>query len=291
MLTRIERRGFFIRTAAVLALIPALGVFEPCVAATDHEGRNSSYLTVCGDPNNLPFSNDKMEGFENRIAEIIANELQRPLHYRWWPQSVGFVRNTLRVRLCDLIMGITSVNEMVQNSNPYYRSVYSIVQRSDGTPRIESLSDPALKSLRIGVVAGTPPATLIARYGLMEQTRPYLRTVDTRHYTPATQAVEDVSAGEVDVAVIWGPIAGYIGARQDPPLLVSPLPAKVDGVDLAFNVSMGIRHREKRWKHRVNEVIERLGPEFHRVLLEYRVPLLGADDRPLQWEARVSSTK
>lgn len=291
MLSCIERRVFFLRAAVAIALVPALWFPHPAAAAKDHEGRNSSYLTVCGDPNNLPFSNDKMEGFENRIAEIVAADLQRPLHYRWWPQSVGFVRNTLRVRLCDLIMGITSVNEMVQNTNPYYRSVYSLVQRSDGMPRIESLSDPALKSLRIGVVAGTPPATLIARYGLMDRTRPYLRTVDTRHYTPATEAVTDVSTGEIDVAVIWGPIAGYIGARQNPPLLVTPLPATVDGVALAFNVSMGLRHREKKWKHRINALIDRLGPDFQRVLIEYRVPLLDADDRPMQREARVSSTK
>lgn len=267
-------RTIALGAACVIGLAsPALG------AASDHEGRNTSYLTVCGDPNNLPFSNDKQEGFENRIAEIIAKELQRPLHYRWWPQSVGFVRNTLRLRLCDLIMGITSVNEMVQNSNPYYRSVYSLVQRPDQTPRVETLSDPALKALRIGVVAGTPPATLISKYGLMGQTQPYLRTVDTRHFTPATQAVEDVAAGKIDVAVIWGPIAGYVAAQQDPPLRVTPLPAKVDGVTLAFNVSMGLRHREKRWKHELNTLIDRLGPEFQRVLSSYGVPLLDANDR------------
>ena len=249
---------------------------------TDREGRNTAYLTVCGDPNNLPFSNDNMEGFENRIAQIIADALDRPLYYRWWPQSVGFVRNTLQMRLCDLVMGITSVNEMVQNSNPYYRSVYSLVQRADDTPRIDGLSDPALHAMRIGVVAGTPPATLITRYGLMGQTRPYLRTVDTRHYTPATQAVRDVAAGEIDVAVIWGPIAGYAAAQQNPPLLVQPLPATVDGVVLAFNVSMGLRHRERHWKHELNDLIHQLEPQFQQVLLDYRVPLLDNNDQPVQ---------
>jgi quinoprotein dehydrogenase-associated probable ABC transporter substrate-binding protein len=277
--------------SALMVPILAFVLSQPVAAAPNHEGRSSSYLTVCGDPNNLPFSNDRMEGFENRIAEIIAKELNRPLHYRWWPQSVGFVRNTLRMRLCDLIMGITSVNEMVQNTNPYYRSVYSLVQRSNGIPRIQSLSDPALKSLRIGVVAGTPPATLIARYGLMDQTRPYLRTVDTRHYTPAAQAVRDVGAGEIDIAVIWGPIAGYFGARQDPPLLVTPLPPKIDGVELAFNVSMGLRHRERQWKHQINALIARLEPEFQRVLIEYRIPLLDADGGLVQWEALFPSSE
>jgi len=251
-------------------------------ASDSHEGRNTSHLTVCGDPNNLPFSNQAMQGFENRIAEIIADALDRPLHYRWWPQSVGFVSNTLQTRRCDLVMGITSVNEMVQNTNPYYRSVYSLVQRADASPPIRSLSDPALKDRRIGVVAGTPPATLIARYGLMAQTRPYQRTVDTRHLAPAKQAVDDVAAGVTDIAVVWGPIAGYGAAHQDPQLVVTPLPARVDDVPLAFNVSMGLRHRETGWKHQINALIEQLQPEFRRVLLDYGVPLLDAQDHLIQ---------
>jgi quinoprotein dehydrogenase-associated probable ABC transporter substrate-binding protein len=273
------RRFSFGGTCFALALVLGLSSGAALGAPPDREGRNTSYLAVCGDANNLPFSNDRMEGFENRIAERIAKQLDRPLHYRWWPQSVGFVRNTLRTRLCDLIMGVTSVNEMVQNTNPYYRSVYSLVQRADGRPPISSLTDPALKSMKLGVVAGTPPATLLSRFGLMAQTRPYLRTVDTRHYTPATHAVEDVAAGEIDVAVIWGPIAGYTAARQDPPLLVTPLPANIDGVELAFNISMGVRHREKRWKHEVNALIDRIRPELQQILMDYRVPLLDSDDR------------
>ncbi|MGB5734463.1 MAG: substrate-binding domain-containing protein [Thiohalocapsa sp.] len=266
----------------MLCLALTLPALSAQGAAGDHEGRNTDHFTVCGDPNNLPFSNREMQGFENRVAEIIATALDRPLHYRWWPQSVGFVRNTLQVRRCDLVMGITSVNEMVQNTNPYYRSVYSLVQRADGSPRIESLSDPALKELRLGVVAGTPPATLIANYGLMPQTRPYQRTVDTRHLAPAKQAVDDVAAGVTDIAVVWGPIAGYGAAQQTPPLLVTPLPAQVDDVPLAFNVSMGLRHREKAWKHEINTLIERLQPEFRRVLLDYDVPLLDAQDHLIQ---------
>lgn len=248
----------------------------------DREGRNTAYLAVCGDANNLPYSNDRMEGFENHIAQLIADELGRPLHYRWWPQSVGFVRNTLRMRLCDLIMGVTSVNEMVQNTNPYYRSVYTLVQRADGTPVVSSLSDPALKSMKLGVVAGTPPATLLSRFGLMSQTEPYLRTVDTRFFTPASRAVDDVAAGKIDVAVIWGPIAGYVASLHTPPLRVTPLPAKIDNVELAFNVSMGVRHRERQWKHELNALIDRLKPRLQRILMDYGVPLLDADNSLIQ---------
>lgn len=254
-------------------------------APADREGRNTTHLSVCGDANNLPFSNDRMEGFENRIAQLIADRLARPLHYRWWPQSVGFVRNTLRTRLCDLIMGVTSVNEMVQNSNPYYRSVYSLVQRADGTPQVTSLTDPVLRSMKLGVVAGTPPATLLTRFDLMGQTKPYLRTVDTRHHAPAVRAVKDVASGETDIAVIWGPIAGFTAARHDPPLRVMPLPARVDGVELAFNVSMGIRHRERHWKHEVNALIDELKPKMQQILLDYQVPLLDADDNVIRMQA------
>ena len=259
--------------------IAALNASSALGAPNTREGRNTDFLTVCGDANNLPFSNDKMEGFENRIATLIAERLERPLRYRWWPQTIGFIRNTLKTRLCDLVMGITSVNELVQNTNPYYRSVYALVQRTDVSPPITSLTDPRLKSMRLGVVAGTPPATLLTRYRLMSQTNSYPRTVDTRHFSPATHAVADVANGETDVAVIWGPIAGYAARTQVPPLRVVPLSPEVDGVTLAFSVSMGIRHREKQWKHEINALIGALMPEMQEILLEYGVPLLDGNDR------------
>lgn len=250
-------------------------------ATTDREGRNSTHLTVCGDPNNLPFSNNSQEGFENRIAQLMADELKRPLHYRWWPQTIGFVRNTLRRRMCDLIMGTTSVSELVQNSNPYYRSVYCLVYRSDWQPAITSLSDPRLKKLRLGVVAGTPPATLMTQFGLMEQTRPYRRTVDTRHESPALQLVQDVARGDLDVAVVWGPVAGFAASRAATPLTVAPLAAQVEKVTLAFNVSMGLRHREKQWKRDLNALLQKLQPQINAILTEFGVPLLDKNDRLL----------
>ena len=248
-------------------------------AKNSYETRSKEFLTVCGDPNHLPFSNQQMEGFENRIAQLIADDLDRTLRYRWWPQTIGFVRNTLQVRLCDLVMGVTSVNELLQNTNPYYRSVYTLVYRKDAGLDIHSLNDPALKNLRLGLVAGTPPATLISKYGLLDRVRPYQRTVDTRLFSPATQAVEDVAKGDIDVAVIWGPIAGYAASQQKTPLVVVPLPAKEDSVPLAFNVSMGIRRRENNWKHELNQELEKLAPRIQQILLEYGIPLLDENDR------------
>jgi quinoprotein dehydrogenase-associated probable ABC transporter substrate-binding protein len=259
-----------------------LCVLRPLQAATStNEARNKEFLTVCGDPNHLPFSNKQMEGYENKIAQLIADDLNRTLRYRWWPQSLGFVRNTLRVRLCDLVIGITSVNELLQNTNPYYRSVYALVYRKDSGLDIHSLKDPALQQLKLGVVAGTPPATLLTKYGLMPQTRPYQRTVDTRLFSPASQAVEDVAKGEIDIAVVWGPIAGFASRQQETPLVVTPLPSKVDSVSLAYNVSMGIRRHETHWKHLLNEELEKLAPQIEEILLQYDVPLLDSNNRPI----------
>jgi quinoprotein dehydrogenase-associated probable ABC transporter substrate-binding protein len=247
-------------------------------AKNTFEARNKTYLTVCGDPNHLPFSNKEMQGFENRIAQLIADDLARTLRYHWWPQTIGFVRNTLKVRLCDLVMGVTSVNELLQNTNPYYRSVYTLVYRKDSGLNVSTLTDPELKQLRIGLVAGTPPATVLTNNGLMDQVQSYHRTVDTRLYSPATRAVEDVASKKIDLAIIWGPIAGYAAKNQQVPLTVVPLPAKIDNVPLAFNVSMGIRRREHNWKHQLNAELEKLAPEIEKILLDYRIPLLDAND-------------
>ncbi|MES9923692.1 MAG: substrate-binding domain-containing protein [Candidatus Thiodiazotropha endolucinida] len=265
-------------------LLPLILLLAPLSAwsKTTYEARNKEYLTVCGDPNHMPFSNKKLEGFENRIAKLIADDLNRTLRYHWWPQTIGFVRNTLRIRLCDLVMGVTSVNELLQNTNPYYRSVYTLVYRKDSGLALRTLDAAKLNDLKIGVVAGTPPATLLSKYGLLDQVRPYQRTVDTRLYSPATRAVEDVADGNIDVAVIWGPIAGYVASKQETPLSVIPLPAKVDSVPLAFNVSMGIRHRESNWKHQLNLELEKLSPNIEKILLEYNIPLLDRDDRLIQ---------
>jgi len=267
------------RAFSYLLPLAILVTGTPALGAIDHEARSGQYLTVCGDPNNLPFSNQQLEGFENKIAELIAAGLDRPLHYRWWPQTVGFVRNTLQTRLCDLIMGINTVNDLVQNTNPYYRSVYTLVYRRDAGLNLHSLKDPAAKGLRIGVVAGTPPVSLLTRYDLLGQTRSYERAVDTRLYAPARDAVEDVARGLLDLAVIWGPIAGDAARKQPVPLTLVPLPAEEDGIPLAFSISLGIRPRETAWKHELNALLERLAPQILTILQSYAVPLLDMNDQ------------
>ena len=268
-------------TGAVLASasFPAFDGSKARAKQPSREARTKKVLRVCADANSLPFSNKKEEGFENKIARLIAEELKQPIRYNWWPQTIGFVRNTLRLRRCDLIVGIGTGNELVQNTNPYYRSIYTMVYRQDSGLKATSLSDPALKSLRFGVIAGTPPATLLAKYGLIGQARPYHLTVDTRFFSPTRQAIEDVAAGKIDIALIWGPTAGYFAKRQKAALVVVPLLNEQTGVRLDFRVSMAVRANENDWKRQLNRILKRLKPKIDRILKDYGVPLLDRQRR------------
>lgn len=233
-----------------------------------------SVLRVCADPSNLPFSNDAGEGFENKIAELLADELEVPLEYTYYPHTMGFIRNTLAAKRCDLVLGVTSVNELVQNTNPYYSSTYAMVYRADSGVAVDSLDDPALKDFRIGVVARTPPVTALASRGLLRNMQPYRLMVDTRYDSPARDLIDDVAAGEVDVGVVWGPIAGYWAKRQDVPLRVVPLVEDGSGARFAFRISMGVRRGEPDWKHRLNQLIDTEQEAINKVLIDYGVPLL-----------------
>jgi quinoprotein dehydrogenase-associated probable ABC transporter substrate-binding protein len=259
--------------ASVVALTASVLPGRQSVAATT-EVRDRTALRVCADPANVPFSNEAGEGFENKIAELIAAELALPVHYTWFPQATGFIRNTLRARKCDVVIGIALGNELVQNTNPYYRSAYSLVYRADSGLALDSLGDPALKGLRLGVVAGTPPATLMAKYGLLGNVRPYQLFVDTRFDLSGKQMVEDVAKGDLDVAVLWGPIAGYYASRQNPKLQVVPLPSQSGEVKLDYRITMGVRQNELEWKHQLNAIIRKKQSEINAILHAYGVPLL-----------------
>ncbi len=243
-------------------------------ATAGRQALTTSHLRVCADPSNLPFSNEAGEGFENRIVQLIGKELGKEVRYTWFPQSTGFVRNTLKLRQCDLISGIATTSETVQNTNPYYHSAYSIVYRQSLGEPLTSISDPRLKSLRLGIVAGTPPADVLAAKGLMGNIKPYHLLADTRHYAPARQAVLDVASGETDVAFVWGPIAGYYAKQSDVPLVVTPLLSEDRRIRMNYRVSMAVRYNETDWKHTINEVLAKLQPQIDEILMEYGVPLL-----------------
>ena len=233
---------------------------------------------VCADPRNLPFSNEAGEGFENKLAELFARKLGEPASYTYLPQVIGFVRNTLNALRCDVIIGVAVGDDLVQTTNPYYRTTYALVFRpGSGLDDIESLEDPRLKGRHIGIVAGTPPATVLVQQGLMMLARPYALTVDTRVEAPARTMAENVAAGQIDAGVLWGPIAGYYAQRVTPHLVVAPLLKEQERMD--FRIAMGVRRSDQDWKRRLNRLIVENQPEIDRILAEYGVPLLDEQGR------------
>jgi len=170
---------------------------------------NRQVLRVCSDPANMPFSNDKKDGFENKIADIVGEELKVPVEYTWFPQVTGFLRNTLFAKRCDLVIGTGQGDPSLLNTNAIYSSAYVLLYKPNhGLDGVDSLFDPRLKDKRIGVVAGTPPSNLIAKAGLMGKAKPYQLVVDRRYDSPAEDMVKDIRSGDIDTGVLWGPIGG-----------------------------------------------------------------------------------
>jgi quinoprotein dehydrogenase-associated probable ABC transporter substrate-binding protein len=261
---------------ALIALVAVLAGFDGGFAAWAQTGEiiDRSELRVCADPNNLPFSNEREQGFENRIAKLIGDELRLPVAYYWFPQIVGFVRNTLRLRQCDLVMGTVAGDDIMQTTNPYYYSTYVMIVRTDGGPSPSNLSDPNLTKRRFGVVGGTPPADLLVRHDLMANTKPYALTVDTRYESPAHELVKDVVSGEIDVGLIWGPIAGYYIKRDALPLRMTALRGEPGAARMDYRIAMGVRANEPEWRRRINAIILKRQRDITAILREFGVPLL-----------------
>ena len=239
-------------------------------------------LRVCADPSNLPFSNEKGEGFENKIMELMAAKLDKKLAYVWYPQSTGFVRNTLGARRCDVIPGFPQGDELAQVTNPYYRTAYTLVIKpGTGLDDLDSLGDPRLKEKRIGIVAGTPPATYLAVNGLMQRAKPYPLVVDTRVDSVAQAMMRDLASGEIDVGVLWGPMAGYYAKQANPPMRIAPLLKERGGPQLAFRIAMGVRPADQNWKRQLNKLIAENQADINRILVAFGVPLLDEKDRPI----------
>jgi len=267
------------RLLTVLILMLLADVFlAGVVVAAEGTGRQAlatNRLRVCADPANLPYSDENLAGFENRIVEMLAEDLDLEVRYTWYPQSTGFIRNTLRVRQCDVISGITTTSERVQNTNPYYHSVYTMVYRTDSKLVTRRMTDPVLDDLRLGVVAGTPPADILATEGLMGNVRPYQLVTDTRRARPAERALDDLARGEIDVAFIWGPIAGYYASQHpEAELVVVPLLDEDERIRLDFRVSMAVRYNETDWKRKINRLLAARADDIESILLDYGVPLL-----------------
>jgi mxaJ protein len=236
-------------------------------------------LRVCADPNNLPFSNERGEGFENKIAELIADELGVTLSYTWWAQRRGFIRNTLNTGSCDLVTGTTNGIEMLRTTLPYYRSGYTFVTRQDG-PKVSSLDDPILHNLRIGIQlvgedgANPPPSEALARRGIVDNVRGYLVYGDYREQNPAAAIMDAVAKGEIDVAIVWGPVAGYFAGRESVPLKVALVTPQNDDprVPMVFDINMGVRRDDPTLRDEINAALSKLRPKIDAVLANYGVP-------------------
>jgi len=265
------------RTAALLAglLSAALTISVRLAPAQRIDLVDRAALRVCADPANMPFSNDKGEGFENKIAEMVAGELKVPVEYTWFPQATGFIRQTLAAKRCDVVMGYAQGDELVLNTNPYYRSTYALVYRPGaGLDGVDSLADARLSGKRIGVVAGTPPATVMAGLGLIQQAKPYPLLVDRRYDSPGERMIGDIRSGDIGAGLLWGPMAGYFAASGGDKLKVVPLTKEAAGARLAYRITFGVRHLEDDWKRQLNALIARRQGDIDAVLLGFGVPLL-----------------
>jgi mxaJ protein len=237
-------------------------------------------LRVCADPNNLPFSNERGEGFENRLAEIVAGDLRATVRYTWWAQRRGFIRNTLKAGSCDVVMGIPSSFEMAQPTRPYYRSTYVFVYRKDLRVEVRSLDDPILRKLRVGVqmigddYANSPPAHALSKRGIVNNVRGYTVYGDYSRPNPPAGIVRAVAAGEIDVAVVWGPLAGYFAPRQDAQLEIVPVSPQIDlpFLPMVYDISLGVRRGDEKLKEELESVLERRRPEIEALLDRYGVP-------------------
>jgi quinoprotein dehydrogenase-associated probable ABC transporter substrate-binding protein len=243
---------------------------------------NRQVLRVCADPANLPFSNDKKEGFENKIADIVGEELKVPVEYTWFPQVTGFLRNTLFAKRCDLVVGTGQGDPSLLNTNALYGSTYALLYKpNSGLDGVDSLLDPRLKDKRIGVVAGTPPSNLIAKAGLMAKAKPYQLVVDRRYDSPAEDMVKDIRSGDIDAGVLWGPIGGYFANKGGDKLTVVPLIKDAQGNRMEFRITMGVRQGDDLWKRQLNDIIRKRQGDIDKVLLEYGVPMIDDDGKSI----------
>lgn len=286
VIARAPRRGRRFAGPAGTTLALALAFAEPAMAqqglGAAVELVDPATLRVCADPRNMPFSNEAGEGFENRLAEFVADELGKGLSYTYFPLGVGFVRNTLGAYRCDVVMGYAQGDELVQNTNAYYRTAWALVVPADGPlAEVTSLAAPELDDARLGVVAGTPPATNLARRGLIGKARPYALMVDTRAQSPVADMFADLAAGEIDGALAWGPMAGWYAKHSERPLKVILLTNEEGGSRMAFRITMGVRPSDQEWKRTLNDLIRDNQAQIDRILLDYGVPLLDEDDRPI----------
>lgn len=250
------------------------------VAAAQPITRPAGVLRVCADPNNLPFSNQRLEGFENKIADLLAQDLGERVEYTWWAQRRGFFRNTLKAGTCDVVIGVPSGFEMALTTKPYYRSTYVFLSRKDRHVDVKSFDDPALKKLRIGVQiigddqSNAPPAHALTRRNIVDNVKGFTLYGDYNQPDPPARIVDAVEKGDIDLAIVWGPLAGYFAKQSRVPMEVVPVSPQIDQpfLPFVFDISMGVRRGDQELRDRLDEFLEKRRPEIEQILKDYRVP-------------------
>jgi len=261
-------------SVALLALTAALGCARTPPAV----------LRVCADPNNLPFSDSTGAGFENRLATLVASEMHARVSYTWWAQRRGFIRNTLNANQCDVVLGVPTSFELTGVTRPYYRSSYVFVSRRDRGLRVRSFDDSALRRLTVGVqlvgddYANAPPAHALANRGIVDNVRGYNVQGDYRQPSPPARIIDAVAKGDVDIAVAWGPLAGYFATRESVPLDIVPVSPQIDlpFLPFVFDISMGVRRADSTLRDTLNAILIRRRASIDSLLDAYGVPLLNA---------------
>jgi len=268
------------RVAALIYAAVTAGAIGLCVHVAHRRAYAATPLRVCADPNNMPFSNEARDGFENKIASVIGDELQRPVSYTWWAQRRGFVRNTLNAGDCDLVVGTAAGMEMLSTTRPYYKSTYVFVTRHDRGLNIQSFDDSLLHHLKIGVQligddhVNTPPVHALANRGIVQNVKGYLIYGDYAQANPSAQIVDAVERGDVDVAIVWGPLAGYFAKQSRVPLDITPVSPRVDlpYLPFVFDIAMGVRRGDSTFRSQIDSIIVRRKPTIDSILDVYGVP-------------------
>ena len=267
--------------SALSATLCACSLALPAFACAPSPERTAGReLRVCADPNNLPFSNSRQEGFENKLADLIAKDLKAKVRYTWWAQRRGFIRNTLNAGKCDVVMGVPSSFELALATNSYYRSTYVFVTRQDRNLNVRSFDDPRLRTLRVGVHlvgddgANTPPVHALSSRGVVGNVKGYMLAGDYSKPNPPARLIEAVSKGDVDIAIAWGPLAGYFAKTQSPRLIVVPVSPAIDVPFLpeVYDISLAVRRNDKKLRAELDSVLEREREAISAILDQYGVP-------------------
>jgi len=238
---------------------------------------NQPVLRVCADPNNLPFSNRDGQGFENKLAEVLAAHIGAKLEYTWWAQRKSFVKNSLNAGRCDVVLGLPALLDSVATTKPYYRSTYVFVSRRDRNLNLTSLSDPRLAQWKIGVhVVGddlAPPAAALARRGITANVVGFSLFGPYGEANPPRKLIDAVANGEIDVAIVWGPFAGYFAKQESVPLDVAPVtPSTFLAVPFTFEIAAGVRKGDQTLRAELDNAIANDSGEIQRILADYGVP-------------------